>query len=291
MKKLFSFGLVADVQYAERPDFEEGGRLRFYRSAIRKFEECVETFNKSQLDFCVSLGDIVDGDRGRPGVALAELDAVLRVGSKLRVPLYHTCGNHDFLHVVDKNTILQKLGLEKSYYSLEREGYLLIFLDTTDISVLAPKDSENFRLASEWLSAHPLAEFPNSEPWNGGISKEQISWLLEQFEHARRSGLKCLIFGHNPIHVLSADERHVMFDNQKILKIFHEHEDVVVAYFNGHYHIGGYTKSNNIHFYGHQGMLEAPEDGNSFSIVHVFMNSLVIEGKGTVENFIMDVKN
>ena len=41
---------------------------------------------------------------------------------------------------------------------------------------------------------------------------------------------------------------------------------------------------NNIHFYGLQSVLESPDDSNSFGIVDVFSDKLLIRGFGIVQN-------
>src|SRR3989339_648463 len=64
----FSFGVVADVQYA---DAESAGS-RFYRNSAGKLEECVSEFNKNTLEFVIHLGDLIDRD-------YASIDTVLPV--------------------------------------------------------------------------------------------------------------------------------------------------------------------------------------------------------------------
>ena len=58
-KTLFSFGLVADVQYGNKENNVE--RKRYYKDAIGKLETCVANFNKLPLEFVINLGDIIVG--------------------------------------------------------------------------------------------------------------------------------------------------------------------------------------------------------------------------------------
>ena len=65
MSKLFSFGIVADVQYGdvEPHAYEKNGVMicKSFRTALNKTRECVNAWNKEQLAFCVQLGDIIEG--------------------------------------------------------------------------------------------------------------------------------------------------------------------------------------------------------------------------------------
>ena len=50
---LFSFGLVADVQYADKPDRPP----RLYRDSLERLRECVTELNRHPLDFTIQLGE------------------------------------------------------------------------------------------------------------------------------------------------------------------------------------------------------------------------------------------
>lgn len=74
---LFSFGIVADPQYADadpRPDMG-----RFYAESPKKLAEAIDVFNREDLAFVVTLGDIID--RG-----FENFDAILSVYDALRHP-------------------------------------------------------------------------------------------------------------------------------------------------------------------------------------------------------------
>ena len=53
---VFSFGVVADVQYADQPD---SGK-RHYKSSLGRLEKCVSDLNRRDLSFVVQLGDFID---------------------------------------------------------------------------------------------------------------------------------------------------------------------------------------------------------------------------------------
>ena len=83
-KPLFSFGVLADVQYA---DHENTG-ARHYREALGQLKECVSELNKQELAFTIQLGDIIDGNKV-PERTRSDLELVLDEYEKLSMPKYH----------------------------------------------------------------------------------------------------------------------------------------------------------------------------------------------------------
>ncbi|CAI5460397.1 unnamed protein product [Closterium sp. Yama58-4] len=82
---LFSFGVVADIQYADKDTrTSSDGRQQRYREAPGKLAAAVAAFNEAQppLSAVVTLGDIVDGRDTEEAtledfrVVLGELDKV-----------------------------------------------------------------------------------------------------------------------------------------------------------------------------------------------------------------------
>ena len=124
-KPLFSFGLMADCQYA---DAETRG-TRFYRESPAKLERAVNELNQRELAFTFHLGDFIDRD-------FKSFDDLDPIAAKLRSKLYHALGNHDF-DVADeqKEKVPGKLGLERGYYRFQKEGFRFVVIDTTDVSV------------------------------------------------------------------------------------------------------------------------------------------------------------
>ena len=63
---LFSIGLFADAQYADRDDFErptELGRVKYFRSVPERLARALADFRSKgeSLACIVNLGDIIDG--------------------------------------------------------------------------------------------------------------------------------------------------------------------------------------------------------------------------------------
>jgi len=84
---LFRFGVVADPQYA---DLEPNLTLnRYPANSLVKLREAIEEFNRHELAFVVTLGDIIDRE-------WKSFDAILPVYETLRHPKHFLLGNHDF---------------------------------------------------------------------------------------------------------------------------------------------------------------------------------------------------
>ena len=105
-RKLFTFGVVADIQYCDcddAPDFE-GNEIRRYRPALSQARDAVRLWNSRAVAFVVQLGDIIDGQNaGKYGAGLGfsepQSDAAFsRVAGELErcdAPIYHAVGNHE----------------------------------------------------------------------------------------------------------------------------------------------------------------------------------------------------
>src|SRR5680860_1449754 len=115
-QKLFSFGVIADVQYA---DVDQVGK-RNYRGSLEKLENGIQILNQYDLSFIASLGDLIDRNYESYEKPLQILD-----GSKAEV--HHVLGNHEFLvQDAKKKTVAKLLDNRERYYSFEEEGFILI---------------------------------------------------------------------------------------------------------------------------------------------------------------------
>lgn len=94
-----SFGVVADIQYADEEDGCDfwGRRRRYYRHSLRLLRAAVEAWAAEQppLAFVLQLGDCIDGVNARRGAAEGALERVLAALRRLPVPVHHAWGNHE----------------------------------------------------------------------------------------------------------------------------------------------------------------------------------------------------
>ncbi len=133
---LFSFGLMADCQYADVP----AAGARFYRESPRKLAEAVAKLNQRDLAFSFHLGDFIDRD-------MKSFDDLAPIAARLKSKLYHALGNHDFDVPDDaKSKVPARLGLDKTYYSVRKDRFRFVVIDTKDQNAFSFVDVHPDRL-------------------------------------------------------------------------------------------------------------------------------------------------
>ncbi|GAQ84663.1 manganese-dependent ADP-ribose/CDP-alcohol diphosphatase [Klebsormidium nitens] len=279
---LFSFGVVADIQYADKENGSYESQVQRYREAPGKFEEAVHYFNsrKDELLFLLTLGDIIDGNV-TPEKTEEDFKVVLGVLDKLQIPAHHLLGNHCLS--LPRERLLKDLKMPARYsqHKLPHK-WRLVILDTMDVSVRWPEGSPNRQAAAEFMEKHPLGpENPHASIWNGGVGAEQLAWLTEALQSAERLGEKVIVCAHHPLVAGSAAPTHLVWNHEEVAEVL-ERSPAVAAYFCGHYHIGGYAQPKRVHYCTFEAILEAPTDEVAHAVVRVFPDKLVIEGQGTV---------
>ena len=266
---LFSFGVVADVQYADQ---ETHGK-RDYRGSLAKFERFVTEVNAARPAFVIQLGDLVDGGAGN-------LERILPVYDTIRKPHHHVLGNHDFC--MERAALLQRLGIRSAYYSFSHKGWRFAVLDGMDVSVGGgwPAGSENTRMARQVLSGLQQAGAKNAVDWNGAVGPAQKQWLRETLAKAAARHERVVVFSHFPILEQASSPYHLLWNHEEILRVI-EDSHCVVAYINGHDHNGGYAFHNGIHHLTLPGMVESG-GANAFGFIDVYPDRLELRGTGTV---------
>jgi manganese-dependent ADP-ribose/CDP-alcohol diphosphatase len=268
-KPLFSIGLFADAQYADKKSHHK----RYYNKSLDKLKECVSHFNNYDLQFVVNLGDLIDENE-------SNFQQPLEILKNLKPPLYHVLGNHDY-SVSDefKSKIPGILGMKQKYYTIKRFNWRFIFLDGNVISLFAtPENSPEYNKSLDYRKKNKIS----SPRWNGGINMEQITWLKNELDQAENSSENVVIFCHYPIY---PKDVHNLINTSDILSTLSLYSNIK-AYIAGHFHKGnfGVLKQNDdeIPFFTLKGMVDTKK--NAYTIVHLYQNSLKIEGFAR-ENF------
>lgn len=248
-------GVVADVQYADKPDDTRAGGLRHYRLSLAKLSAAVRAFNRAPaLDLVLHLGDIVDGNR-TPHATLADFDSVLRAFSRLRPPVAHVVGNHCL--DVGRALLLERLRTPAYYERDLRDGWTLLVLDTTDVGVRGASP-ELVAEAHRFLAEH--VGRPNAQPWNGGVGAEQLGWLRTRLASCRARRVRALVAGHMPLVEAAATAETVAWNGEAVATLLDEFADVAPLYACGHWHGGGYAQRlSGVHHWTCEGMVEAGE--------------------------------
>jgi calcineurin-like phosphoesterase family protein len=260
---LFSFGAIADCQYADQPETN-----RKYRQSIRKLTDCVTALNQKELAFVVHLGDFIDKD-------WKSFDSVSPIFERLKAPRYHVLGNHDF-SVADerKKDVPARLKMKSRYYDFTHGGFRFIVLDGNDISLIAyPKGSDAYKRAAAF---HRALKRP-SPSWNGALGDTQVKWLEATLTQADKAGEKAVLFCHFPVYPAN---NHNLWNDSKVGQIIDRHRSVV-AYINGHNHAGNYGQRNGVHYLTLKGMVDTTE--SAYSVIEVYRDRLEVVGFGRQE--------
>lgn len=263
---LFRFGVMADVQYADREDHG----TRYYRSSLNKLAEAVDVFNKEKPDFVVSLGDFINDN-------YKSFDTLNSITNKLEMPLHHVIGNHDFAVGNDeKGKILKVLGLKNDYYSFEKKNWRFIFLNGDDISLIANTEGSSKYNEAEAIFNKLKAEgAPNAKPWNGTLSGDQISWLKKELLSAQKKNQQVIVLCHFPLYPDGSAQ--TLWKSPEIRNIIEAYPNVK-AYLNGHVHVSQYFLKSDVNYVSFKGMVE--KDENAFAVISVFKDRLEIKGYG-----------
>jgi len=276
-RPLFSFGILADVQYAAK----EAAERRRYRDALPGLRAAVDDWNGRDLAFVIQLGDIIDGNVNDTATR-EDLRTVLAEFGRLKHRLYHVLGNHCL--TLPRAFVADALGLKRAYYDFERGGWRFIVLDGMDVGVMGwPPDSPHHRAGEAYLREQPTAK-----PYNGAIGEEQLDWLEATLADADRHDQRAVLFCHLPAHPASAARSLCLWNHRKVREILQRHP-CIAAFINGHEHAGGYAVADGVHYLTLHGLVEAPPGEPCHGVIDVYPGRLVLRGTGSLPSRTMEV--
>lgn len=274
MNQPLVFGVMSDCQYADADNTSSyvPGTHHFndnrFRLAPKKLQEAVESFNGYELDFVIHLGDFIDRN-------LADANEMMHITSGLRAPLLHVLGNHDFMGSEGKaGDVYAQFGLESPYYSTVVKGVRLIVLDTNELGVIKyVPGTDDWRLGSETIERLKKEGAVQAYEWNGGVGEKQLEWLKGELAQAANDGQKVILFSHHPVfppNPLNA------LDDEAILHVIDEYSEGILAYINGHNHVGAYGARGGKPYITVPGMLQG--ETNAFGVVTTSDTHITIDG-------------
>ncbi|HEV2900937.1 MAG TPA: metallophosphoesterase [Pseudaminobacter sp.] len=269
---LFRFGIVADPQYA--PVVPNVRANRYYANSLWKLSEAIEVFNREDLQFVATLGDIIDRH-------WESYTHILPVYDQLKHERFFLLGNHDYDVAPEYlASVVRTAGMEKAYYDFAGGGYRFIVLDGNDVSLFAPpKDDPRREIAQKRLDDLKATGAVNAQTWNGSLGDEQFAWLEATIKKAQAAGEKVIVMGHYPVYPVN---EHNMWDSERIVELLTGSPNVV-AYFNGHNHAGNFGELNGKYFVNFKGMVDTPAT-SAYSIVEVHQDRIEIRGFGREES-------
>ncbi len=274
---ILRFGIVADPQYADIAPHE--AMNRHYGRSLAKLSEAVTVFNAKELDFVMTLGDIIDRD-------WKSFDDILPVYETSRHKTLFLLGNHDFAVAPEYlGAVSERLGMPGRYYDFAIGNWRFVVLDGSDVSTFsAPSDDPRTALATERLSALVAEGAINAQTWNGSLSEAQFQWLTQVMEKAQADGEAVLVLGHYPVFPPNS---HNMWDSRRITDLLTRFS-CFRGYFCGHNHEGNFGEVAGRAFVTFKGMVDTPDD-NTFAIVAIFPDRIEIEGFGREESRVLRI--
>lgn len=314
---LFSFGVIADVQYA---DIDDGHnflrtRKRYYRTSVLLLRKALKSWSEAAVkpDFVLQLGDIIDGFNRRHEASERALEVVLRELSSSPAEVHHVWGNHEFYNFSrtrllssalnsrpDTERSLSESGTDiYAYHFRPHPGFSFIVLDAYDLSLLGREESsEQYKEAMLLLRQHNDNEDLNQPAgvglqrrfvkFNGAFSKEQLDWLDSLLSLADARGERVTLVCHLPVHPDSTDPNCLVWNFDQLLTIIRSHSSVV-CYMSGHDHEGGYhlDQETGVHHVTLEGVIETPPDSNAFGTVSVYDDRMVLKGNGRIPDRVL----
>tara|TARA_Y100001972_G_C7658015_1_gene331537 strand:- start:1081 stop:1998 length:918 start_codon:yes stop_codon:yes gene_type:complete len=268
--KLFAFGAVADVQYA---DVESAGK-RHYRGSLKKLEKCLSIFNDHDLAFVVHLGDLIDRDYNN-------FVEPLTIFERSKAPVHYVIGNHEFA-VADsvKKKVRGLLKNKKGYYDFEFGNVRFVVLDGMDISLYASVEgTKPYHKAKAIYDSLKEAGANNAYPWNGGLGSKQLSWLDKVLSKSDRKEQHVILFSHFP---LLPETGLQLWNNHNVLELISDHPSVVAS-ITGHHHAGEYVLYGGVHHLTLKGIVEAEQE-TTCGIIDVYGDKLIVNGYGDEED-------
>ncbi len=211
--------------------------------APAKFAKCLHHVQQQspKVDFILNGGDIVF-DMNKENLSNINsqwklLEDIIKAESS--IPAHYCLGNHDVWWsennkgqaVYGKQYTLDKLSLAKPYYSVEKNGWKFIILDSVHLDV-----------DNTW--------------YIGKLGDEQFAWLENELKNTNPS-IPILVLSHIPIltATLMIKEKVVNrwemlggdmhTDTAKIINLFYQHPNVKIC-LSGHVHLRDKVEYNNV---------------------------------------------
>ena len=295
---IVSVGLIADLQYADRPDGYRVGSRRHYRNSLRVLGSARESWIRSNVSDVVVLGDNVDRScreadfGGDPSRALSE---VLLGFDGLRP--HFVLGNHDVESFIGPSRphLLRALGLESPHYAFRPgAGLKLVVLDTYEVSTYSAgaRGEEAMAVLGRKRETSGTAALKLKGPGNlrgldrrfnalgGALGGNQTDWLRRELQESDRLGERVVVFSHVPVSPRAVSLRCgtlcLSWDHDEVLGLLREH-GCVKAFFAGHDHAGGYHAED---LWGPRLRTGAAVAGERRILHHVTVEGVIETGSG-----------
>mmetsp|Transcript_111776 Transcript_111776/g.193223 ORF Transcript_111776/g.193223 Transcript_111776/m.193223 type:complete len:390 (+) Transcript_111776:78-1247(+) len=296
----FSFGVIADVQWADSEDgfnFKRTVR-RHYRGALKQLEAAVSWWKGQQPTFVVQLGDLIDGKNAQAGQSQTALDGATRLLSTLTCRVVHLIGNHE-LYNFDRSTLATKIDTRPSpdnreFFAFQpAQGWRVLVLDSYHESLMGwPEDDERKRRAERTLAENNPNDLAKGDNWfkglhglerrfvpfNGALGQQQLKWLRQELNSAAAARERVILLSHAILHPCACDGTTMIWDYPQALEAIRENRNVAMVIC-GHDHKGGYhCDEHGVHHITLCSPLNLGESGKAFGIMEIHDSSVDLHG-------------
>jgi len=303
----FTFGLIADVQWADTHDGYNYGNTvkRCYRGALVTLQSAVDWWRKLPTPpvFIAQLGNLIDGINKTLGNTDCAISTALSHLSRAPCPSVNLVGNHE-LSNFSRSKLATKSWLrhgDAEFYSFSpAPGWQTIVLDPYQIALMGhalddPRRKEAVKILAkenpkvfsdskkgDWSQGMEDAGYQRRfVPCNGGFGDAQLVWFRKELAKSAEDGMKVIIMSHVTIHPQACGGSSMAWDYQEALDVIHSEEanGCVVAVLSGHDPKGGYyCDDKGVHHCTFVSPLTKGEEGFAFGLVHIRPEYMEIRG-------------
>lgn len=218
-----TFGVFTDIHYSMKNNDE----VRFFRSAFEKTCKCIDFFKKSNVDFLICLGDLVDceDDEAEQKILLNDIQKAV---SGNGIPFYLCLGNHDVTAYSYKE-IMKKFtpDSQQEYYSFDRENIHFVVLDT------------NYNKFGEHYTKESMC-------WDElYVDEKQLQWLRNDLSQAMYPTIICTHGNLDDRENGGILDPHTVKNHKEVQAVINKCEKVRLV-LQGHYHCGNIGWQNGI---------------------------------------------
>ena len=260
----FSFGVIADVQWADAPDGSNFAKtvLRCYRGAFTQLTKAVDFWNTLPLppSYIAQLGDLIDGINQKSNLDQSERALGMAVAELARAPApsVNLVGNHE-LYNFNRAELAAAAWMrhgDKEFYSFApAAGWRVLVLDAYQIGLIGyghdlddPRRKEAERLLAEKnpnvepvgkgvspdspearLGARGADWFANGKksmwvPFNGGFGGEQLAWMRSELAAAAKANERVIVMSHVILEPGACDGITTVWDYEEALELIRSDE-------------------------------------------------------------------
>lgn len=218
--------LFADLHYFDGDEILFDTNSKLVQFAIPMLDKLIETANKENVLLTINLGDIIQ-DTNNKEKDIECLEYMYDYLKKFNSPCYSVFGNHD-LKMFDSAEEVEKIfGYESSKFSIDVEGFHLVFLTTDVMPELGVRRGGSYKTQN--------------------LTPQSLQWLKNDLDN---NDLPCLLFTHFPLAENEEIEDECAFlKNRNEVKEIIYNDKNVKAVFAAHQHAPGVIEENGIKHY------------------------------------------